>query len=202
MRKKWLAMSPAERRRMQGMIIILMLCGYAPLCAFNVSQYHKAVNALNRRNNRMETLANIDNINTDGPSARMVQQRIRKVEQEGLALSDAFAKEEAGFAPIDSSDEQQALQLQISQLADQTHAELLSVAKKRFRGQKGERELDPTTRRPVLNIEAAASYGQFVRFLEGFESLSYHVSVINLKLVASSSENGVSRILITLELSI
>ncbi len=202
MRKKWKAMSPTDKRRVQVLVIALLIAGYMPIFAYSSGQLRKHTHALNRRNNRMGTLTKIDTMNNDGPSERILGKRIKEVEEEIRQLAETFVAEEAGFAPVDSGEKQQELQLEISQLADRTAIDLVSVSKKKFMNRDGTPNVDPFSGRPVLNLKLNATFPQFIQFLNGLESLSYHVSVMNVQLRVAPKQGTSSRLEITLELSI
>jgi hypothetical protein len=184
--EKWRNMPAGERLRFQ-LLVAFCLVGVYGLAIYPTSKdkYDRSVMLLNRIKNRAEIQTTVDEMDSGGLSARALENRIEKVGEQLKEVSETLAKLESGFAPVDSADKQQKLMLEISTLAERYGIKLLSISRKRSspKGQMTTKiPVDPVSGRPFLDVKARAEYGRLLNFLNELKDLSFHVSVMNLKL--------------------
>lgn len=186
--KKWKKLSRADQIRTQVLIVSGMVALYAPLYMSSSGKLFETTKMLRRRQDRIEKRTDMKHIDNDLPSIRSVNSRIERVDEEIRKLTTAFEELDSGFMPIDSSEAQQKLKLDISTLADKSGIRLSSLSTRTSGGEN--LVLDPDTRRPVLDLRASARYGQLLAFLNGLKDLPFYVSVINLNLEIPKPKKG------------
>jgi hypothetical protein len=191
--KKWRKMSRPDRARTQILLVCALLALYAPLYLNSSEQLFESEKNLNRRKNRIETRTNIDGIDSGGFNLRGLERKIEKANAQLQTVSADFEALHTHFAPLNSADAQQQLMLEISTLAEESGVQLLSVFKKGDAAQ-GEATIavDHVLGRPLINVTAIAPFEYLLYFLNELETLSYHVSVVNLKLYTSNPNENPS----------
>jgi hypothetical protein len=171
----------SDRRRLQVFIIFGLVGLYAPFYLHTSDRLFEAKKQVHRREDRIEKRTSLDNLKLDGPNVRTLETRIKEVGDELSAVSATFEERYAGFVPVESGDLQQQLMLEVSTLAEQTGVKLVSVSRKGSSPQ-GVAAVDRVLGRPLVNITAKAQFIGLLTFLNELDNLSYHVSVVNLKL--------------------
>ena len=181
---RWRKMSPGEKLRLQLVIAFLMLGMYSLIFYQARKKLDYAEKMLHRRQDRIEKRANIDKIGNNLLNPKTIEKKIKEAEQELKDLTSDFDELDTGFAPLDSSDVKRQLMLEISTLADRTSINLLSVSQKgvSLKGGSDSAYLDPEIKRPLLDVRAHARFWNLIDFFNGLKELSFHVSVMNLKL--------------------
>lgn len=187
---KWKKMSRSERTRAQVFMVALLLAGYAPLFMFGKKQLDSDVKMLNRRLNRIETRTSMKEFGGDGPSIQSLKNRIKKVQKQIDEADELFGEVDSGYAAMDSAEQQQLLRVELSNLAEYSGVQLLSVARKNT----GDGiYIDPITNRPVLLLKAQAPFERLNGFLKGLEKLSYHVCVMNVTVSTTDPDESSRR---------
>lgn len=190
---RWKALTPGERLKYQIVTIALML-GFYGLIPYQISRGDLAESEkmLSRRQNRIETRASLDDLKTDGANPDAVRKKIEAVEDRLRTAAEGLDELEKGFAPVDSDDVRQELMLEISTLAEKKGVTLLTMFRRGVDsdGETTAASFDRETGRPILTIQAATSFWSLIDFLEGLETLSFHATVMNLKLEANLSGKG------------
>lgn len=189
----WRKMATADRRRVQVLIGCALIAVYAPVYLLSSKDLFQSKKDLNRLKDRFEKRTSLVDMEGGGISTKIIERRIEKVEERLKVVSNTIKELDVGFAPVDSSEVQQELKLEISTLADRSGIELLSVSR---RGSHSEEQfstkvfLDKVSGRPLLDVKAKADFGQLLRFLTDLRELSYHVSVMNIKISTLKSIGG------------
>lgn len=182
---RWREMSPEQRFQAQ-IVFAFLLVGMYGLVFYPIShgRFEESKKMLHRRQDRIEKRAGFDEKKIGSFNPRAISAKIEKVDEQLKELSVAFDELDTGFAPLESSDVRQQLMLEISTLAERTGVELVSVSRKEIsRGkEKAVVPVDPVLGRPLLVVTANARFGQLLDFLHGLKNLSFHVSVMNLKI--------------------
>ncbi|MFQ3224418.1 MAG: hypothetical protein ACI8Z5_000666 [Lentimonas sp.] len=178
-------LSQSDLRRLQLLIIFGLIGLYTPFYLHTSERLFDAKKQVSRREDRIEKRTSLDDFESGGPNLRTLANRIKNVTEELSVVSATFEKRYAGFVPVESGDLQQQLMLEISTLAAQTGVKLLSVSRKGSL-QQGATAVDRALGRPLIDITAKAQFIGLLTFLNDLENLSYHVSVINLKLYSKN----------------
>ena len=189
--EKWRQMSGGERLRIQLLIAFCIVGCYGLLVYPGSSdRFLESKKMLSRKKNRIEIKASLDGVTDSGQSPKIIEQKILDVEERIRAVAAEFDELDSGFAPVNSSDVRQQLMLEVSTLAARTGVGLLSVSRKgaTIKGNTALSGIDREIRRPLLVIKAYSGFWGLIDFLHGLKDLSFHVSVMNLKLYSSVPE--------------
>lgn len=196
--EKWRKMPWAERLKYQGLIGFSLLAIYS--LAFypqTHTRFFEAKKMLSRKADRIEKRASSDDLEKiSKANPKAIEKKIEEVEARILEVRSSSNELDIGFAPVDSSDMRQQLQLEISKLAERTGVELVSVARKGFslKGEEPVAAIDPELGRPLLTLTANAYFDRLLDFLGGLKELSFHVAVTNLKVYSGDVlENGLRK---------
>ena len=195
---KWRKMPRVERLKYQGVIGFSLLAVYSMLFYPQThTRFFEAKNMLSRKENRVETRAGADDLaKMSSANPKVIEKKIEEVEARILEVKSASNELDTGFAPVDSSDMRQQLTLEISKLAERTGVEIVSASRKGFslKGEEPVAAIDPLLGRPLLVVTANASFDRLLHFLGGLKELSFHVSVMNLKVYSGDIlENGIRK---------
>lgn len=188
---KWKTLSPKEKMQYK-LVLLFLIAGIYGLVFYPSTheRYFEAKKLLHRKQNRIESRTEIGDIKNSGASPKTLKKKIEEVQEEITAIGSSFDELDTGFAPIDSTEVQQQLLLEVSKLAERAGIELISVAKKGYTrdGEFSIAPVDPVLRRPLLVVIANANYFGLLNFLHGFKELSFYVSVMNLKIYTDLSQ--------------
>jgi len=148
------------------------------------TRYFEAKKLLHRKQDRIIKRTTMGEIKNSGGNPKVIQKKIDQIDKEIAETVGSFNELDTGFAPIDSTEVQQQLLLEISKLAERTGIELISVAKKGYtrKGELSIAPIDPELGRPLLTLIANSSYFPLLDFLHGLKDLTFYVSVMNLKI--------------------
>ncbi|MFG0250115.1 MAG: hypothetical protein ACF8OB_14600 [Phycisphaeraceae bacterium JB051] len=184
---KWRNMSTADRRRTQILIGFLILAIYMPMYYISSDKLFEAQRMLNRRKDRIEKRINYKDIDTGGITVKAMQNRVDEVDKKIKQASQTLAQINSHFAPVESTDLQRQIMLEISAAAERTGAHLVAISPRRVaRGDDSitRANIDPVTGRPMLDLTLNARFGALLQFLNALNELSYHVAVMHVKLEA------------------
>lgn len=189
--KKWQKLPADEKLRIQALIIAGMLVFYAPFLYMNKQANDKAIAMVHRKQNRIDTQVKIDKLPAMGRSTEVLQGLIVKAEKKLHDITSSFDELDTGFAPIESTEVQQQLMLEISKLAERSGVELLSVVRKGVdsSGNLTLNALDDEVGRPLLALRAYSSYTGLLRFLYGFKELSFYASAMDIDVYSGDFPN-------------
>ena len=195
---KWRKMPRAERLKYQGVIGFTLLAVYSLVFYPQThTRFFEAKKMLSRKENRVETRAGADDLTKiSAANPKVIEKKIEEVEARIQEVRSTSNELDTGFAPVDSSDMRQQLTLEISKLAERTGVEIVSASRKGFslKGEEPVATIDPLLGRPLLVVTANASFDRLLNFLGGLKELSFHVSVMNLKVYSGDIiENGVRK---------
>jgi hypothetical protein len=190
MLNKWRALSAKERMqyKLVGLFLIAGLYGLL-IYPSTHTRYFEAKKLLHRKLDRIEKRASMGEIKDSGGNPKVIQKKIDQLDKEIAITTGSFNELDTGFAPIDSTEVQQQLLLEVSKLAERTGIELISVAKKGYtrKGELSIAPIDPVLGRPLLILIANSKYFPLLDFLHGLKDLSFYVSVMNLKIYTNLS---------------
>lgn len=193
MLKRWKARPGAERLQVQ-LLVIGAVIGLYFLVFFQLSngKYQESVKMLNRKKDRIEKRTDMGKLDSGGVSPKIIEGRIQEVEDRIQDVSGSFDELDTGFAPLDSSDFQQQLRLEISTLADRTGVALLSMGRKGVspEGDIGKAPIDKELGRPLLVVTANTRFWPLIDFLHGLKDLTFYASVMHLNLSVQAPEVG------------
>ena len=185
MLNKWRELSPKERMqyKLVGLFLIAGLYGLL-IYPSTHTRYFEAKKLLHRKMDRISKRASMGEIKNSGGNPKVIQKKIDEIDSEITTTTSSFDELDTGFAPIDSTEVQQQLLLEVSKLAERTGIELISVAKKGYtrKGELSIAPIDPELGRPLLTVIANSRYFSLLDFLHGLKDLSFYVSVMNLKI--------------------
>ncbi|PHR27258.1 MAG: hypothetical protein COA36_09735 [Desulfotalea sp.] len=185
MLNKWRRLSSKERMQYK-LVCLFLIAGLYGLVFYPSAhaRYFESEKMLHRKLDRIKKRTSMVNIQNSGGNPKVIQRRIDKIDKKIAATIAEFDELDTGFAPIDSTEIQQLLLLEISKLAERTGLELISVAQKGYtrKGELSIAPIDPILNRPLLMVIANGDYFTLLDFLHGLKDLSFYVSVMNLKM--------------------
>ncbi|WP_309386447.1 hypothetical protein [Cerasicoccus frondis] len=182
---KWKKMSRGDRLRTQLLIGFGLLALYAPVYLKTSKQLFESEKMLSRREDRIEKRTGLEGIESTGPTIRTIEKRIAEADAKLQAVNQQYAEVSAGFASLESTEEQHKLMLEVSTLAERTGVRVISVAREGSvirGGDGGQIPVDRELGRPVIEVTARAQFYSLLNFLNQLDALTYHVAVVNLKL--------------------
>ena len=185
--KKWRNMSSGDQLRVQFLIGCFILIAYAPIYYISSDQLYEAKRMLHRRKDRIEKRTNIKGVETGGVTIKTMENRVAELDQKLKEASSVLAKVNSRFAPVDATDLQQQLMLELSATAARTGVTSVSISRKNFTRKDTSittTSVDPVTGRPLLDLTLKARFPALTHFLEALKDLSFHVSVMNVKVYA------------------
>ncbi|HAI13028.1 MAG TPA: hypothetical protein DCM28_15080 [Phycisphaerales bacterium] len=185
--KKWRNMSAGDRLRVQVLIGCLVLFMYAPMYYFSSDRLSEAKRMLHRRQDRIEKRTSLKGVQIGGVTVKAMENRVADLDQKIKDASAALEKINKRFAPLDATDLQQQLMLELSTTAQRAGVHLVSISRKSFRDREAPTtttSIDPQTGRPMLELTLKARFPALRHFLEALKDLSFHVAVMNVKMSA------------------
>lgn len=193
MLNKWQKLAPAEKKKIKVLLAFAMVALYSPVYFKTNAKLQHNKNMVNRIKDRISKRTAGAELGQDIPNSRVVENRQKKIEEKIAILHTKLNNTGVKFAPIDSAEDRQALKVEFSTLAEKVDLELLSVSR-RGASVSGEDDaklvLDKSTHRPLVDVEARAGYVELLNFLDGLETLSYQVAVMNIRIYAQKERQG------------
>ncbi|WP_309400850.1 hypothetical protein [Cerasicoccus maritimus] len=189
---KWKKMSRGDRIRTQLLISFGVIALYIPFYLGTSKKLFESERMLNRRADRIEKRTGLEGIDATGPTIRTIQKRIAEADTKLHTVNEKYTAMSAGFASLESTEEQHQLMLEISTLAERTGVNVISVAREGSvirNGQPGQIPVDRELGRPVIEVTARAQFYALLNFLHELDALTYHAAVVNLKLYSKNPNN-------------
>ena len=197
---RWSSLPTGERRKIQMLIAFLVIAVYGLVIYPPTHRsFQEANNMLNRRRNRIETRANVDNLEDIWINPKVLETRIREAEERLEAMAETSDDLDSGFVAPDDSAAYQQLLLELTTLAERTGVEILSIVRKTNpppareparRNTRGKVPVatanePPPPIRPLLVVRTGAPFIDTLDFLRGMKDLSFYVCVMNLKIYST-----------------
>ena len=178
--KHWRERSWGEKNKIL-FVAVGLIGGLYAMLVYPTTQkaFVKSEGMINRRLDRMEKRIP-PKIETKGNFGQL-DRRKQELDTELASLSKQIEVLQSRFAPLDSPSEQQRLRLEISELA-RTEGLMITrfVEVPGDTAKQGASDTEQQAVRPMMRLQAQATYWGVLRFLDGLAGLSYEAAVVRL----------------------
>ncbi|MDQ5887748.1 MAG: hypothetical protein RL210_331 [Pseudomonadota bacterium] len=197
LQRQWQILPEAERRRVPLIVCLLLAGAYLAFYSLvTAPQISKLQGDINRLSGRLKKSATVSTpapvVRGSGKLPAELQQELRLVEQHLQQQQRHLQQLQARLAPLDRLADHQALRLALTELANGADIEVLRLETKGL--PKEEQRQAPSVERlrelaqknpygrPLLRLEARASYRGLMQFLDGLADLPFMASPVAIRI--------------------